>query len=113
MAFGVQPIIKFGSEILKEKVLPDLLLGRKRCCVAITEPEAVSDVAGIQTTAIKTMNGKYYLISVTKRWSSHLKPPEGGAKSDCGPTGSPMGSGRTMPLWLSELVHLARLDYRW
>ena len=67
MAFGVQPIIKFGSEMLKEKNLPDLLLGRRRCCVAIAEPEAVSDVAGIETTAIKTMDGKYYLISGTKK----------------------------------------------
>jgi acyl-CoA dehydrogenase len=38
MAFGVPPIIKYGSRELQERFLPDLLLGKKRSCIAITEP---------------------------------------------------------------------------
>jgi acyl-CoA dehydrogenase len=38
-AFGVPPIYKFGSKELQEKFLPDFLLGKKRTCLAITEPE--------------------------------------------------------------------------
>ena len=68
MAFGVPPIIKFGSQALQERFLPDLLLGRKRMCIAITEPEAGSDVANIHTTATKTEDGKYYIINGTKKW---------------------------------------------
>ncbi len=38
-AFGIPPIIKFGSRQLQERFLPDFLTGRKRICIAITEPE--------------------------------------------------------------------------
>ena len=69
MAFGVPPILKFGNPALQERFLPDLLLGRKRICIAITEPEAGSDVANIQTTATKTKDGKYYVVSGAKKWS--------------------------------------------
>ena len=68
MAFGVPPIIKFASQELQERVLPDLLLGKKRACIAITEPDAGSDVAGITTTAVKSEDGKEYIVNGTKKW---------------------------------------------
>ena len=73
-AFGIPPIIKFGSKQLQERFLPDLLTGKKRSCIAITEPEAGSDVANITTTATKSEDGKYYIVNGTKKWYalSHL-----------------------------------------
>lgn len=68
MAFGVPPILKFGSPALQERFLPELLTGKKRSCIAITEPSAGSDVANIETTAKKTPDGKHYIISGTKKW---------------------------------------------
>lgn len=68
LAFGIPPIIKFGSKELQERWLPDLLLGKKRSCIAITEPEAGSDVANIQTTAVKSEDGKHYIVNGTKKW---------------------------------------------
>lgn len=68
MAFGVPPILKFGSPQLQERFLPDLLLGKKRTCIAITEPDAGSDVANIATTAVKSEDGKYYIVNGTKKW---------------------------------------------
>lgn len=68
MAFGVPPIIKFGNQQLQERFLPDLLLGKKRTCIAITEPTAGSDVANIATTATKSEDGKFYIINGTKKW---------------------------------------------
>ena len=68
MAFGVPPLIKFGNKQLQERILPDLLLGKKRTCIAITEPGAGSDVASIETTAEKSENGKEYIINGTKKW---------------------------------------------
>ncbi|KAL9577387.1 MAG: hypothetical protein Q9212_006391 [Teloschistes hypoglaucus] len=68
MSYGVPPILKFGSPRLQERFLPDLLLGKKRICIAITEPEAGSDVAGIQTTATKTPDGEFYIVNGTKKW---------------------------------------------
>jgi acyl-CoA dehydrogenase len=67
-AFGVPPIIRFGNQHFRDRVLPDLLLGRKRTCLAITEPGAGSDVASIETTAEKSEDGRYYIVSGTKKW---------------------------------------------
>ncbi|EME43726.1 hypothetical protein DOTSEDRAFT_62331 [Dothistroma septosporum NZE10] len=67
-AFGVPPIVHFGSPELQEKFLPDLLTGRTRICIAITEPDAGSDVANVQTVAEKTADGKHYIVNGTKKW---------------------------------------------
>jgi len=68
MAFGVPPILKFGSQSLQERFLPALLTGKKRICIAITEPGAGSDVSNIQTTATRTKDGKHFLVNGTKKW---------------------------------------------
>ncbi|OJD37602.1 acyl-dehydrogenase [Diplodia corticola] len=68
MAFGVPPIIKFGSPALQARFLPDLLTGRARACIAITEPDAGSDVARITTTAVKSADGRRYVVNGTKKW---------------------------------------------
>lgn len=47
-AFGVPPIIHFGSPELQKRFLPGLLSGRTRICIAITEPDAGSDVSKIE-----------------------------------------------------------------
>lgn len=68
VAFGVPPIIEFGSRELQERFLPELLLGKKRSCIAITEPDAGSDVAGITTTAVRSPDGKHWIVNGTKKW---------------------------------------------
>lgn len=71
IAFGVPPVLKFGSERLKEQFIPDALLGHKKWCIAITEPGAGSDVANIATTATKSADGKHYVINGEKKWISN------------------------------------------
>ncbi|KAG7283980.1 hypothetical protein NEMBOFW57_010338 [Staphylotrichum longicolle] len=68
LAFGVPLILKFASEEVKARFLPDFLTGRKRCCIAITEPDAGSDVAGITTTAVRSECGKWWIVNGTKKW---------------------------------------------
>lgn len=68
ISFGVPPILKFGNAQLQERFLPDLLTGKKRTCIAITEPEAGSDVANITTTAVKSEDGKFYIVNGAKKW---------------------------------------------
>ncbi|KZZ94437.1 acyl-CoA dehydrogenase [Ascosphaera apis ARSEF 7405] len=68
IAFGTPPIINFGSRELKDRLLADLMYGRKRICIAITEPNAGSDVANIETTAEKTPDGKFYIVNGAKKW---------------------------------------------
>lgn len=68
MRYGVPPIIKYGSKALREQFLPELLTGKKRACIAITEPTAGSDVANISTTAERSGDGKFYIINGQKKW---------------------------------------------
>jgi len=68
LAFGVPPLLKFGSEELQERFIPDLLTGKKRICIAITEPEAGSDVGNIQTTAVRSKDGKHFIVNGQKKW---------------------------------------------
>lgn len=67
-AYAIPPIIKYGSKQLQDRFLPDLLTGKKRTCIAITEPSAGSDVANVETTAEKSKDGKHYIINGTKKW---------------------------------------------
>lgn len=67
-AYAIPPILNFGSEALQEKFLPKLLPGHARACIAITEPQAGSDVANIQTTAVKSADGSHYIINGEKKW---------------------------------------------
>lgn len=60
---GLPPVLNFGSEELKARVVPDILSGKKFICLAISEAFAGSDVMGLQTTAVKTEDGKYWIIN--------------------------------------------------
>lgn len=48
---GLPPVVRFGSEALRKKVVPDVLAGRKISALAITEPGGGSDVANLRTRA--------------------------------------------------------------
>ncbi|MGB3345183.1 MAG: acyl-CoA dehydrogenase family protein [Aequorivita sp.] len=57
-------ILNYGSEQLKDTYLPSIISGDKVSCIAITEPEAGSDIANIQTTA--EAEDDYYIVNGTK-----------------------------------------------
>jgi len=65
---GLPPVINFGTTALKKKVIPEVFLGKKRICLAISEPFAGSDVAGLKTTARKSACGKFYIVNGVKKW---------------------------------------------
>ncbi len=48
---GLPPVIAHGSDELKQRVVPDVLAGRKIAALAITEPSGGSDVARLQCKA--------------------------------------------------------------
>lgn len=68
LAYGAGPIVHFASDEMQKRYLPDLLTGRKRICLAITEPRAGSDVAGLGTTAERTPDGKHFIVNGEKKW---------------------------------------------
>ena len=57
-------IAKYGSEEQKREWLPPLAAGKKRGGLALTEPGGGSDVAGLQTTAVK--DGEEYVVNGNK-----------------------------------------------
>ncbi len=61
---GTPPIVKFGSDALKRRVVPDILAGKKISALAITEPDGGSDVASIRTTARR--EGDDYIVDGAK-----------------------------------------------
>lgn len=65
-ALGADPILIGGSDELKKKYLPPLAKGEKLAAFALTEPNAGSDAAGIQTVAVK--KGDKYILNGTKQW---------------------------------------------
>ncbi|KAJ3044139.1 hypothetical protein HDV00_003243 [Rhizophlyctis rosea] len=68
LGIGLPPVMHFGSEYLKDKVVRDCLAGRKNICLAITEPAAGSDVANLQTEAKLSADGKHYILNGEKKW---------------------------------------------
>lgn len=62
------PVLRFGSDYLKNKVAPDCLAGKKIICLAVTEPTGGSDVASLRTRAEKTPDGKFYIVNGEKKF---------------------------------------------
>jgi alkylation response protein AidB-like acyl-CoA dehydrogenase len=61
---GVYPLMAFGSEEQKKKWVPPLAKGEKIGAFCLTEPNAGTDAAGIEATAIR--DGEHYLINANK-----------------------------------------------
>ena len=72
--FGLNPVVVFGSDEQKARMLPGLIAGRERACFAVTEPDT-----GLNTRKIKTMakrEGGRYLVSGQKVWISTAQVAE-------------------------------------
>lgn len=65
---GLPPIMNFGSEELRNRIVPEVLSGKKFISLAISEAFAGSDVQGLTTKATKTEDGKHWIINGTKKW---------------------------------------------
>jgi butyryl-CoA dehydrogenase len=65
-ALGSTPILLFGSEEQKKKYMPPIAAGKKLAAFGLTEANAGSDAAGLETTAVK--EGDYYVLNGTKQW---------------------------------------------
>ena len=66
--FGLQPVVVFGTDEQKRRMLPPLIAGQDKACFAVTEPDA-----GLDTTALKVRaerRGDHYVLSGQKIWIS-------------------------------------------
>ena len=65
---GLPPVAKFGSDDLKQTIVPAVLAGEKHISLGITEPGAGSDVASLTTTARR--EGDHYIDNGSKTYIS-------------------------------------------
>jgi acyl-CoA dehydrogenase len=61
---GLPPILKWARPDVRERVVPQVLAGEKISALAITEPGGGSDVANLQTRAVR--DGDFYRVSGSK-----------------------------------------------
>jgi butyryl-CoA dehydrogenase len=60
------PVLRFGTDVQKQKFLVPFARGEKIGCFALTEPQAGSNAAALATKAVRK-NG-HYVIDGTKAW---------------------------------------------
>jgi acyl-CoA dehydrogenase len=66
--FGLNPVVVYGSQEQKTRMLPGIAAGREKACFAVTEPNA-----GLQTTKLQTRaerRGDRYVMRGEKVWIS-------------------------------------------
>ena len=66
--FGLNPVVEFGSEEQKHRMLPPLIAGEHRTCFMVTEPNT-----GLNTTQLKTRaerDGDHYVLHGVKTFIS-------------------------------------------
>jgi acyl-CoA dehydrogenase len=66
--FGLNPVVVFGTEEQKQRMLPPLIRGEDKACFGVTEPNAGLDTTQLDTRAERTANG--YVIHGAKHWTS-------------------------------------------
>ena len=66
VGIGSQGLVMFGDEAQKQKYLPGIASGDIITSFALTEPEAGSDSASVQTRAVR--DGDHYVLNGAKRF---------------------------------------------
>ena len=72
--FGMHPVVKHGSEAMREKYLPLVASGEMHVAFGVTEPDAGSDTTAIETFARR--EGDHYLVRGRKVWTSKAMESE-------------------------------------
>lgn len=72
--FGLNPIVVFGSDEQKRRMLPPLIAGKERACFAVTEPDAGLDTTRLKTHAVR--QGDRYVVNGQKVWISTAQVAE-------------------------------------
>ena len=64
----VRALLLFGTEDQRQQWLPAMASGAKLGAFALTEPEAGSDAANVQTSARPSADGSHYVLNGQKRY---------------------------------------------
>ena len=66
--FGMEPVVKYGSEEMKQKYLPPVARGELHVAFGVTEPDAGTDTTSIKTSARR--DGDNYIVRGRKVWTT-------------------------------------------
>ena len=72
--FGLNPVVVFGTEEQKRRILPPLISGKEKACFAVTEPNTGLNTTQLKTFAKKTADG--YVVNGRKVWISTAQVTE-------------------------------------
>ena len=67
-SIGLRALLLFGTAEQKRRWLPPLVRGEQIAAFALTEPEAGSDAANVQTEATPSLDGSHYILNGEKRY---------------------------------------------
>jgi len=67
-SIGMRALLLFGTPEQKRRWLPPLVRGEKLAAFALTEPEAGSDAANVQTMAHPSADGSHFVFNGEKRY---------------------------------------------
>jgi alkylation response protein AidB-like acyl-CoA dehydrogenase len=67
-SIGIRALVLFGTEEQKRRWLPAMVTGENLGAFALTEAEAGSDAANVQTTATPSPDGQTYVLNGHKRY---------------------------------------------
>ncbi|MEP6822328.1 MAG: acyl-CoA dehydrogenase family protein, partial [Chthoniobacterales bacterium] len=67
-SIGIRALLLFGTNEQKQKWLPPLVSGQQLAAFALTEREAGSDAANVQTTATPSEDGSHFVLNGEKRY---------------------------------------------
>ena len=66
--FGPNPIVVFGNDEQKQRMLPPIIQGKVKGCFAVTEPNAGLNTTALETKAERSGNG--YVVHGRKVWTT-------------------------------------------
>uniref|UniRef100_A0A2M4A4K7 Very long-chain specific acyl-CoA dehydrogenase, mitochondrial n=1 Tax=Anopheles triannulatus TaxID=58253 RepID=A0A2M4A4K7_9DIPT len=70
-SIGFKGILLYGNKEQKEKYLPLVSTGKVYAAFALTEPSSGSDAGSIRCRAVKSADGKHYVLNGSKIWISN------------------------------------------
>jgi acyl-CoA dehydrogenase len=66
--FGLNPVVVYGTEEQKRRMLPPMVSGREKACFAVTEPDTGLNTTQLKLRAVRT--GDRYVVDGQKVWIS-------------------------------------------
>jgi acyl-CoA dehydrogenase family member 9 len=67
-SIGIRALLLFGTREQKQRWLPPLVTGEQLAAFALTEEQAGSDAANVQTTATPSADGSHFILNGEKRY---------------------------------------------